>query len=107
MTLVTELNKWEADNPYIIGLDGFEFSPRLDDTCQYSTLFRGDRAIATLQRGRVTGRTGPAWTLYATDGALIAKRWSGGRYSGVAKWAVTRLGSRAWDAVNNTLAEGE
>jgi hypothetical protein len=67
-------NRHEPANPYVETLDGLEFMPRLDDSTQYSTVYRGARPLGTLQRRRVMERTGPVWTLYATDGTLL-KRW--------------------------------
>jgi hypothetical protein len=67
-------NSHEPANPYVETLDGFEFMPRLDDSTQYSTVYRGARPMGTLQRRRVMERSGPVWTLYATDGTLL-KRW--------------------------------
>lgn len=75
-------------NPPVEALGGFEFSPPLNDACQYSTLYRNDKPVCTLQRRRVMER-GPSWRLYATDGALIGNRCSYlGTYRAVAWWAV-------------------
>lgn len=62
------------EQQYIEHLDGYEFSPRLDDACQYSTMFRDGKAIATLQRRRVMEQ-GPGWKLYDTNGRLIRSLW--------------------------------
>lgn len=51
-----------------------EFFPELDASTQYATAFLGDRPIATLQRRRVYSK-GPHWTLYKTDGTLLARYW--------------------------------
>lgn len=70
----TEANQWDAENPYVTGVDGLEFMPRLDDSTQYSTVYRGAKPLGTLQRRRVMDKTGPVWALYTTDGTLL-KRW--------------------------------
>jgi hypothetical protein len=72
LNVQTEENRWNADNAYVTGVDELEFSPRLDDSTQFSTVFAGERPVATLARRQASafGR-GPVWTLYATDGALV------------------------------------
>lgn len=87
MNVQTEANEWDAGNAYVTGVDGLEFSPRLDDSTQYSTIYRGARPLATLQRRRATERRGPVWTLYATDGTKLREWRFAPTYAALARGA--------------------
>ena len=68
---------------------GYSFFPPLRDDCQYSTMFKDDKAVATLNRRRAYDR-GPVWTLYLTDGSKLAATYLT-RYAAVAKFAANIL----------------
>lgn len=82
-------NRFEPANPYCEREQDLEFMPRLDDSTQYATVYVSGRPVATLQRRRVMDRSGPVWTLYATDGALVRKWFFRPSYVALAK--ATRL----------------
>lgn len=86
------VNQYEPANPYVETLDGLEFMPRLDDSAQYATVFAGERPVGTLQRRRITERSGPVWTLYARDGTLIRKWFFRPSYRALAKATAVALG---------------
>lgn len=66
------------------------FFPPLNDACQYSTCYRDDKPVATLNRRRVSERTGPVWQLYATDGTRLSGTYLT-RYRSVARFAAQVL----------------
>jgi hypothetical protein len=75
------------EQQYVEAIDGLEFMPRLDDAAQYSTIFRGAKPLGTLQRRRVMDRSGPVWTLYATDGTKLREWHFRPSYGALAKAA--------------------
>jgi hypothetical protein len=72
------------DNPPIETLDGLEFFPPLNDACQTSTVYRGERPVGTLIRKRVMERNKPTWVLYATDGTKLREFWLAPTYERLA-----------------------
>lgn len=92
MNVQTEANEWDDSNPYVTGVDDLEFLPRLDDSTQYSTVYAGGRPVGTLQRRMAIARSGPFWTLYATDGALVRKWFFPPRYAVLARGTARALG---------------
>lgn len=63
----------QHDHTAVDAFDGYEFMPALSDSAQHVTVYRAEtgRPVGTLARRRVYDRTGPVWTLYGTDGALL------------------------------------
>jgi hypothetical protein len=91
MDVRTEANEYDATNPYVTGVDSFDFMGRLDDAAQYATVYRNDRPVGTLQRRPVISRTGPVWTLYAIDGTLLRKWFFAPRYAVLARGTAREL----------------
>jgi hypothetical protein len=90
MDVRTEANAYDESNPYVTGCDEFEFFQRLDDSAQYSTLFRNDRPAGTLQRRRAYDK-GPVWTLYALDGTKLREWFFAPKYAVLARGSVRIL----------------
>lgn len=93
-------NEYDASNPYVEGCGEYEFMPRLDDSTQYSTVYRTrqelgggstSKPVGTLSRRPSIYRTGAVWTLYATDGTLLRQWFFAPRYAALARGTVTKL----------------
>lgn len=59
-------------------------SLEIDSRTEYATAYDGDKPVATLQRRRVYEQ-GPAWKVFANDGALLFNQWSGTTQEALAK----------------------